>query len=217
MIDRSPEHPPAIPWTPAEARQLVEALSSLNDDFFQRLTKMARQLGEARDQIQQRDSGPRPTFQESNLLLAEQDGWLTSALLSRPIPHCKLRSVVSGGIALDTASSQPHQIILISEQLPDLPGPMVVRSLLNEGVDALIVLFRRPGQKPGYATLMEEGKSIPLLPEFHDAVQLLAQIPELCEIYQKRNRERRYLLTFREENYELLRRYRELRQKLQRK
>lgn len=217
MTDRTQEHPPAIPWTPAEARHLVEQLALLNDEFFQKLTKMARQLGEARDQIQKRDSGPRPVPQESSILLAEEDGWLTSALLSRPIPHCKLRSVVSGGIALDTAFSQPHQVILINEQLPDLPGPMVVRSLLDEGIDALIVLFRRPGQTPGHATLMEEGKTIPLLPEFQEALQLIAQIPELCEIYQKRKRERRYLLTFREENYDLLRRYRELRQKLQRK
>lgn len=212
----SKEHPVDIPWTPVEARHLIEELSLLNDAFFQRLVKMARQLGEVRDQMQKPDTTPQGRAEENTILLVEGDGWLTSALFSRPLPTCKLRSVVSGGIALDAASSQSYQVILINEQLPDVPGHTVARSLLNQGIDSLVVLFRRPAAVPGKVELVEENKTLPVLQEFHDSAQLIAQLPDLCNMYWQRKRDRRHLLAFREENHDLFRRYREVRQKLSR-
>ena len=43
---------------------------------------------------------------------------------------------------------------------------------------------------------------------------MIERIDELREAFRRKSRERRYLASFRQENYELLRRYAELKQRL---
>ena len=57
---------------------------------------------------------------------------------------------------------------------------------------------------------------IPLVPEFLDGKQMVERIDELREAFRRKSRERRYLAAFRQENYELLKRYADLKQRLQR-
>ena len=45
---------------------------------------------------------------------------------------------------------------------------------------------------------------------------MVERIDELREAFRRKSRERRYLASFRQENYELLKRYAELKQRLQR-
>jgi len=64
--------------------------------------------------------------------------------------------------------------------------------------------------------VLEGSKAIPLVPEFSDAKQMIERIDELREAFRRKSRERRYLAAFRQENYELLKRYADLKQRLQR-
>jgi hypothetical protein len=54
------------------------------------------------------------------------------------------------------------------------------------------------------------------VPEFSEARQMVERIDELREAFRRKARERRYLAAFRQENYELLKRYADLKLRLQR-
>ena len=77
-------------------------------------------------------------------------------------------------------------------------------------------LFASAARGPGKAEVIEGSKTIPLVPEFSDGKQMVERIDELREAFRRKSRERRYLAAFRQENYELLKRYAELKQRLQR-
>src|SRR5207244_685378 len=122
-----------------------------------------------------------------------------------------VRTVVSGGSALDKASAQRFHIALVKEVLPDLPGRMVVRTLLSQAPDTIMLLFLPPSDKPGHVHIAEGSHLIELLPSFTDASQLIGRLTELRDAQRVRSRERRYLAAFREENHDLLRRLADLR------
>jgi CheY-like chemotaxis protein len=125
-----------------------------------------------------------------------------------------LRVAASGGEALDAASGGRFQIALVRDNLPDLTGSMVVNTLRSQSPEMITILFSRPGSKPGRAQVIEASRAIPLVPEFKDARQMVERLDELRAAFVAKNRERRYLASFRQENYELLRRYAELKQKI---
>jgi hypothetical protein len=75
-------------------------------------------------------------------------------------------------------------------------------------------LYSRPHHGPGKADVIEGSKMIPLVPEFTDARQMVERVDELREAFRRKSRERRYLAAFRQENYELLKRYADLKQRL---
>lgn len=200
----------------AEREKLLGESAALNEEFLRRLTDLARKVGDLRDQLISASSGssPLPEEEECRVLVVEEDGWLSQALGPALPKGFHLRSVVSGGSALDKASAQRFHIALVKEGLPDLPGRMVVRTMQAQSPDTITLLFSPPGNRPGSVVVVDGTQTIPLLPSFTEAAQLSARLQELREAQRARGRERRYLAAFREENYDLLRRYAELKQKL---
>jgi DNA-binding response OmpR family regulator len=206
-----------------ENDQLLQESYALNEDFLRRLTEMARRVGELQDQVHGRASGASPLppgaspeDEECNVLLVEEDGWLTRALQPLLPRGFVLHSVVSGGSALDKASAQRFHIALVKEGLPDLPGRMVVRTLQVQSPETVTLLFTPPGpgSQPGQVQVVEGSHMIPLLLGFSEPAQLLSRLGELREAQRARGRERRYLSAFRDEHYDLLRRFAELRQRI---
>lgn len=199
----------------AERERLLAESAGLNEEFLKRLTDLARRVGDLRDQVGNKSGAKAlPQEDECRVLVVEDDGWLSGAL-SQHLPRgFTLQSVVSGGSALDKASGRRFHIALVKETLPDLPGRMVVRTLLSQSPETITLLFSPPGETPGQVQVAEGSHMIPLLPSFTDPAQLAGRLSELRSAQQTRGRERRYLSAFRDENYDLLRRYAELRQKL---
>jgi DNA-binding response OmpR family regulator len=125
------------------------------------------------------------------------------------------KTVVSGGEALDHASERQFDLAVVKESLPDLPGRMVVRTLSAQAPETLVLLFAPPASKrPGRIDRVEGGRLIPLVTELHSPSQLAERLSELYQAQLARRRERRYLAEFRAENYDLLRRFQELRRRL---
>ncbi len=211
--------PSSISSTPGPGAQgrpdgrLLSESAALNEEFLRKLTEMARKVGELRDELIS-GASPLPEDEECRVLVVEEDGWLTKALGQLLPKGYLLKSVVSGGSALDTASGQRFHIALVKEGLPDLPGRMVVRTLSVQSPETITLLFTPPGERPGHVNVVEGSHTIPLLPQFTDPAQLADRLAELRGAQRMRGRERRYLSTFREENYDLLRRYADLRQRL---
>jgi CheY-like chemotaxis protein len=147
-----------------------------------------------------------------------EDPWLATGLeaeLGRRGGYA-LRTAGSGGEALDVATGLRVQIALVRDSLPDLPGSMVLNTLKAQSPETITILFSRPGPRAGRAEVIEGARTIALLPEFMHARQMVERLDELKQAFVQRSRERRYLAAFRQQNYELLKRYADLKQRLQR-
>lgn len=200
----------------AERRLLLSESSKLSEELLYKLTDTARRVGELRALISNRSGSPLPPEDErAHLLLVEEDGWLTQALPPLLPKSFTTTTVVSGGEALDHASERQFDLAVVKETLPDLPGRMVVRTLSAQAPETLVLLFAPPvGKRPGRIDRVEGGRLIPLVAELNSPAQLADRLGELYQAQLARRRERRYLAEFRAENYDLLRRFQDLRRRL---
>ena len=198
--------------------KLIQEVLGVHEDFLRRLMETSRKTAELEEQL---GGGSHPSAgdEECALLVVEDDGWLAKQLESalQVRGGYALVTTATGGEALDRASGRAFQIALVRDALPDLTGSMVVSTLKAQSPDTLTILYSRPnGTTPGKAEVLEGSKAIPLVPEFSDGKQMVERIDELREAFRRKSRERRYLASFRQENYELLKRYADLKQRLQR-
>jgi DNA-binding NtrC family response regulator len=203
----------------AQTDRLVHEVLGLHEDFLKRLMDTSRQASELEERL---GGGAQSEVADldTSVLIVEppDDAWLgeqlRKALDQRGGYH--LRVAGSGGEGLDAASGGRFQLALVCESLPDLPGSMVVNTIKSQSPETITILYTRPGARPGRASVMEGSKAIAFVPEFRDAGQMVERIDELKAAFRAKSRERRYLAAFRQQNYELLKRYAELKQKLAR-
>lgn len=199
----------------ATDERLMQEVIGVHEDFLRRLMDASRRVAE----MEERHGGgsqPNSADEECALLVVEEDGWLADQLTPALGARYSVVTAASGGEALDRASTRPFQIALVRDALPDLTGSMVVTALKQQSGDMLTILYSRPGKRPGKADVIEGSKSIPLVPELATGGQMVERIDELREAVRRKSRERRYLAAFRQENYELLKRYADLKLRLQR-
>jgi DNA-binding response OmpR family regulator len=152
------------------------------------------------------------------VLVVEPNGWLQAALggLVQAKGGYVLRGVGSGGEALDLLGRDRFQMAIVAEALPDLPGSMVVRTLKAQSPDTIALLFNAPTDETAGSVSLYDKQTLPFLPQFTDPAQIVERLDELRETYLTTTRERRYVASFRQQHYDLLKRYAELRMKLQR-
>ncbi len=121
----------------------------------------------------------------------------------------------SGGEALDYAGQHAFHMALVKEELPDLPGKMVAKSLGGLADGCLVMMFNDPAQGVGKLSLVEKSKVMILLEELTKGSQLIEQIQRLRdEAYGAKMKERKFLEAFHSENYEFLKRYVDLRKRI---
>jgi hypothetical protein len=128
----------------------------------------------------------------------------------------RFRPALTGGEALDVVSqSRPH-IVMVKEQLPDLPGSMVVKTVKSGAPDAITLLYSPPGRAgaPGELKMVEGSRIMNLIPHFSNHKQLVAPLEEIREALRQKTRERRYLQAFRQGHFDFLQRYNALKQRL---
>ncbi len=232
-----------------ERQVLLGDSARMNEELFMKLTDSARRIGELRWQLSQRPATPPPPptgnskppqppagnksagppsqpppsapapDEIAQVLIVEEDGWLSRSLSTILPKSYVLTTVTSGGSALDVTSGRTFDMALIKDALPDLPGRMLVRNLSQQAPEGMYLLWsppvgRRPGQVERVDSRSDSGKLMPLLPEFYEAKQLADRLPELFSAQLARRRERKFLADFRSENLELLRRLADLRKRL---
>ena len=197
--------------------RLMQEVIGVPEDFLRRLMDSSRRTAELEEQV---GGGSHPTIgdDECALLVVEEDGWLAKQLADSLAARGGYAVVTTstGGEAIDRAGGRNFQIAIVRDSLPDLPGTMVISALKGQSQETLTILYSRPGAQPGKADVIEGSKTIPLVPEFSQAQQMVERIDELREAFRRKSRERRYLAAFRQENYELLRRYADMKIRLQR-
>jgi DNA-binding NtrC family response regulator len=200
--------------------KLIHEVLGVHEDFLRRLMDQSRRAAELEEQL---GGGSHPDANDEvcMLLVVEPDGeegWLARQLAKdlQARGGYAVTATGTGGEGLDRASAMRFQLALVRDTLPDLPGTMVVSALKQQAPDMITILFSQPGNGPGKADVIEGSKTIALVPEFSDARQMVERVDELREAFRRKSRERRYLAAFRQENYELLKRYADLKQRLAR-
>ncbi|HEY2902492.1 MAG TPA: response regulator [Polyangia bacterium] len=208
----------------SERNTLLEEVSESHEDFLRKMRELSRQLLDMEDKILGRvqpgegegdergekvgmnvvlvddDPGAVPQLQD---VLPLKDGW-------------RFRPALTGGEALDMVSQWRPHIVLVKEQLPDLPGSMVVKSVKSAVPDAVTLLYTPPGRGAlsGDLKMVEGSRIMNLIPKYSDFRQLVAPLEEIREALRQKTRERRYLQAFRQSNFEFLQRYNALKQRL---
>jgi len=121
----------------------------------------------------------------------------------------------SGGEGLDRISTQPFHYAMIAEDVTDLPATTIARTIRNQHPDTVVLTFLGPADN-GKVDLVETNGTRSLVKPFNDAKQLVARLGELAEAWRAKARERRYTQAFREKHYDFLRRYVEIKTKIDR-
>jgi DNA-binding NtrC family response regulator len=200
----------------ADRSRVVDDTLALHEDLMRVLLENFRRARH----LEEKSGGGTPLPVEDTAVLVVDDDYamqsqLGAALVARG--GFVLRSASSGGEAIDLASRERFAIALVRETLPDLPGTMVVRTIKTQAPDTITLLHRAPtGGSPGRVDVMEGSKAIAFLPEFTSPSQILERLDELRDAARATQHERRHLAAFRQEHFDLLKRYAELRQRLQR-
>jgi DNA-binding NtrC family response regulator len=197
--------------------RLIHEVLQVHEDFFKRLMETSRRVAE----MEERLGGGAQTAENDgscSVLVVESidDPWLGQMLAEVLKGPYDLRFAGSGGEGIDVATGGRFQIALVRDTLPDLPGSMVVSALKGQSPETITILYSKPGVRPGRAEVIEGSRAIVLVPEFSNVKQLSERLDELRAAFTAKSRERRYLAAFRQQNYELLKRYAELKQKLAR-
>ncbi len=204
--------------TRAQDEQLLGEALAVHEEFLKKLMESSRRSAE----LEERLGGGSQSAEadgDTRVLVVEtiDDPWLGQLLPEMLRGGYDLRICGSGGEGIDVASAVKFQIAIVRDSLPDLPGSMVIAALKGQSPDTITILFSRPGARPGRAEVIEGSRTIPLVPEFSNVKQLVERLDELRQAFTAKSRERRYLASFRQQNYELLKRYAELKQKLQKR
>src|SRR5262249_17062346 len=140
---------------------------------------------------------------------------LADTMTSASPPGFSFVHATSGGEGLDRASTGNFHYAMVAEDVADLPGKMIVRSIKTQNPETVVLSFRGPADK-GKVELVETLGSRTIISPFTDARQLLDRLDELAEAFRAKSRERRYLQAFRERHYDFLRKYVELKTKIER-
>jgi DNA-binding response OmpR family regulator len=201
----------------ANNERLLKDVFALHEDLLKRLMETSRRAAELEERLgggaQSSDADDATT-----VLVVEppDDNWLSDELER----HLQGQSAFSlhrlgtGGEALDVGGSRRFHVALVRDALPDLPGTMVVSTIKAQSPETITILFGKPSGRPAKADVMEGSRIIPLVAELANPGQLIARLDELRQAFAAKSRERRYLAAFRQQNYELLKRFAELKQKL---
>jgi DNA-binding NtrC family response regulator len=202
-----------------ERNTLMEEISEAHEDFLRRMRDMAKEVVDLEDRLLGRETGDADDGGDGlNVVLVDDDpsalGKLESVLQAANGWH--FRVAVTGGEALDFVTQMRPQIVLVKEQLPDLPGSMVVKTIKAGVPDAVTLLYNPPARPgaPGEVKMVDANRVMTLISNYTDPEQLVAPLAEIREGLRQKTKERRYLQTFRQRNYEFLQRYALLKQRI---
>ena len=200
--------------TAREVTTILTDARDSHDEFLKLFMDAERRAMDSTDRLAGRDPERVSEFDEIRLLVVAPDDGLVRALTSRSPAGYSFQSAVTGGQALDLCGSRLYHYVLVSEGLPDLPASMVIRSIKGQSPESVVLSFSGPGPA-GSIEIVETAKTTTLIAQFTDPGQLLTRLDELAEAFRAKSRERRYAQAFRERHYDFLRRYIDLKTKIE--
>ena len=190
--------------------QLLVDLVELNEDLLRKMMSLSRHAIDAEDKLMEREGGLSSSTSglgALNLLLVDDEASLATAL-EKELTEDKgwrIRHVQTGGEALDSASQVPPMILVAKENLPDLTGSMVVKTIKASVPSLIAMVFAPPAQgHAGEVRIADQSRLHVLLPQFVAPAELVAQLAEVREALARKGKERRYAKLFQTQYSEIL-------------
>lgn len=125
----------------------------------------------------------------------------------------ELTAEMTGGAALDRGMSQKLDVVAARSELPDLRGSMVLRSIQAQRGEVLGLLY---SAADGRIERMEQGQTSEADDAFGGPEHLVRRIDALAQELGTRAQERRFIQAFRNDHEDFVRRYAELKLKIDR-
>ena len=197
-----------------EVSSVLTDVRDAQDEFLKRFMEAERRALDLSDRLAGRDPDKSAMVGEVRVLVVEDAGTLQQALTASAPAGFAFEHAMSGGEALDRCSSSRFHIAMVSNNLVDLPGSMVVSSLKTQNPELIAIAFTAPPN--GIVEIVETSRRIPVVKNFNEPEQILARLDELALAFRAKAKERRYTQAFRERHYDFLRRYVELKSKIDR-
>jgi DNA-binding response OmpR family regulator len=198
-----------------EVDSVLDDVRGVHEEFLQRFMEAERRAIDLADKAAGRQSGRLETIDELRVLVIDEVDDFVSAITEAAPPGFEFIHATSGGEGLDRISAGGFHYAMIAEDITDLPARTVARTIRNQHPDTVVLTFLGPADN-GRVDLVETHGSRSLLAPFTDAAQLLGRLDDLAEAWRIKARERRYAQAFREKHYDFLRRYVELKTKIER-
>lgn len=152
---------------------------------------------------------------EIRILVIARLAAVAEEMTAKAQPSYRISSAVSGGEGLDRCGSSRFHVVMISDDIDDLPPSMVARSLRVSSPDTMLVGLT--GTPTGAVLEMIEGdRRVRLADRIGSPEELLSKLDSVSEVFRVRERELRYLQAIRERHYDLLRRYAMLKSRIDR-
>jgi DNA-binding NtrC family response regulator len=200
--------------------QLLTELVDTNEELLRRMMALSRQAIDAEDKIIAREGGQSSSavgLGALDLLLVDDDPTL-AAELEKELTEDKgwrLRHVQTGGEALDSATQVPPMVLVAKENLPDLTGSMVVKSIKGSVPSLIAMVFAPPS--PGHAgelRIADQSRLHVLVPNFVAPSELITQLGEVRAALGRKARERRYVKIFQNQFTDVLQKCHKLKQEV---
>jgi DNA-binding NtrC family response regulator len=201
------------------AARLLAQVSEMHERFLAQMVGLFRQVNELEERLSAReDDTPSPGPAPLDLLIVDVGEAFVERLREDCTPECGfiLRFADSGGEALDQAGRRAPDVLLINQDLPDLPSSMVSKTVRQHSPEVVVALLREPRRSvAGEVRLLDAAQgSSPSSVSFSEPSELTEVLQDLQRTIRQRARERRQMIAFRKQHADFLRQYSELRQKL---
>jgi len=199
--------------------ELILQMSEVHDDFLKRMREMYKVVVDIQDRLQGRDIMASFQLPECRVLVVDEspalyeelakafenrdDGWVFS-------------QVQSGGEALDIGGREKYHVALIKEMLPDLPGSMVISTLRAQSPETIYLNYGTPGEPGAKVEVKEAERAIPLVEDFTETAQLSGKLDEIRDAFKSKAQERRYLQSFRTNQFDFLKKFAEINKAVER-
>jgi DNA-binding NtrC family response regulator len=198
-----------------EVDSVLDDVRGVHEEFLQRFMESERRAIDLADKAAGRDPARTVMLDELRVLVIDEVDDLVSSLGEAAPKGFAFVHATSGGEGLDRISSSLFHYAMVAEDVTDLPARTLARTIRNQHPDTVVLTFLGPSDN-GRVELVETAGTRALIKPFTEAKQLVDRLDELSEAWRAKARERRYTQAFREKHYDFLRRYVELRTKIDR-
>jgi DNA-binding NtrC family response regulator len=195
-----------------EVDSVLGEVRKVHDEFLEKFMKAERAATDAADKVAGRDESRMIGMDEMTVLVVDETDTFINAMKAAKPKGFGFTHASSGGEALAMLGGELHYA-MISEDLSDLPPRTIAKSIRSASPDTVVLIYRGPSAE-GHVNLVEQAGTRSILKPFTEASQLLARMDDLAEAWKAKARERRYTQLFREKHFDFLRRYVELKGKI---
>lgn len=198
-----------------EVDDVLDDIKRVHEEFLRHFMDSEKRAIDLADKLAGRDPEKVASLDELRVLVIDEVDDFVTAIGGSAGDRYVFVHATSGGEGLDRISSQPFHYAMVAEDITDLPATTIARTIRNQHPDTVVLTFLGPADN-GKVDLVETNGTRTLVKPFSDARLLIERLDDLAEAWRAKARERRYTQAFRERHYDFLRRYVEIKTKIER-